>query len=179
MSNRRSVKRRRSGAWVTIPCAAACGAVVERRRSDVRKTVYCSRECYWAHGASLAGKRGGSPRHGTGMLVRCPDGTERTVVIAGDGYRTIYWPDHPNANMNWRVYEHVAVMADMLGRPLEPHERVHHRNGDRADNRLGNLDLWSTAQPCGQRVEDKVAFAVEMLDLYAPHLLVKRPSISP
>ena len=44
---------------------------------------------------------------------------------------------------------------------------MHHKNGDRLDNRPENLELWSTAQPKGQRVEDKLAFARRLLDLYS------------
>lgn len=69
------------------------------------------------------------------------------------------------------MYKHREVMEEMLGRPLLKGENVHHRDGIRSNFAKENLDLWSKAQPPGQRVIDKVAFALEMLRLYPEFIL--------
>lgn len=65
------------------------------------------------------------------------------------------------------VMQHRLVMEQHLGRVLAPHERVHHKNGNRQDNRPENLELWTGAtskkDPHGVRVVDKVLDLIERL----------------
>ena len=80
-------------------------------------------------------------------------------------YRTLNSRGYVEVGPN-RVLEHRHVMAQHIGRPLLKEETVHHINGVRDDNRLENLELFSSSHPAGQRVQDKLKWAKEIIALY-------------
>lgn len=62
-----------------------------------------------------------------------------------EGYILIVLPPdnffYPMARANGYVFEHRLVIAQSLGRCLQPNEVVHHKNGIKDDNHEGNLEL--------------------------------------
>lgn len=78
----------------------------------------------------------------------------RKERITVGGYIFVWSPGHPFANSKGRVAEHRLVMEKHLGRYLQRHEQVHHKDGKRNNNDLSNLELWKHSQPSGVRARD-------------------------
>ena len=55
-------------------------------------------------------------------------------------------PNHPNSTKNGYVLAHRVIMENYLGRLLTDSEIVHHRDGNKKNNDLNNLELMNAIE---------------------------------
>lgn len=129
------------GRWIACD---NCGGIAPA--IPYNKGRYCSQACAYAD------RKGAKHPNWTGGRS-----TERS------GYVRINPPDGE------RMLEHRYVMEQQLGRPLQPHEHVHHRDGKRDNNDPANLELWivlnKRTHPVGVRAAD---YALDLLKAMPP-----------
>lgn len=122
--------------WVVCPDCNK-GRWTIQRRGNSRRSGRCMpctniQRGLFHRGPNSPNWRGGRGKDGNGYIyVRLVDVQDPLQSMA---HRVFGKSDY--------VLEHRLVMARWLGRPLEKWETVHHRNGDRSDNRIENLQLW-------------------------------------
>lgn len=131
----------RSGATKSCPCSTR-GPKPERIGRYSRERHHA-----WKGGKSV-------DNHGYIVL---------TNSVVHDLYPKASWRDGRNQR---RMFEHQAVMSHHLERPLHKDETIHHKNGDRGDNRLENLELRAGKHGPGQTIQDLVTWAKEILKRY-------------
>ena len=137
------------------PECGKCGAALSRKRiaglsADRNRVLYCSRKCLFAanSGKNHSRYKGGKITDANGYVkVRC-----------GRKY----------------IQEHRVVMEASIGRKLQKWETVHHKDGDRLNNRIENLELMGTRHPRGQFFDDWVDLMMSRIVSANPRCLAWR-----
>jgi hypothetical protein len=128
-------------------CSVECGNVGKRTAKRNTNCAFCNKQLKSnCHPRVRFCSKSCATRSHPHELYYKPEGSKAKHSA---GYYTI------KINGNW-VLEHRYIMEQFLGRTLEPHERVHHKNGQRNDNRPENLELWKIKKkdPAGVRASD-------------------------
>lgn len=116
-----------------------CGWYFKTKKSHIPRRKTCSKACDGFRKKTMY-EGDNNPNYGNrGALNPIYKGGSITQY----GYRRVSMPDHPNAGKRGEILEHRLVMSTYLGRPLLSEEHVHHKDGNKLNNDISNLEIIS------------------------------------
>ena len=94
----------------------------------------------------------------------------RSLRVKMSRYWHLYIPKHYRSNSHGYVPEHIVLIEKKIGRRLRKNEVVHHIDGDRLNNNIGNLVVLSRKFHSSHHAKE-TGFGTPN------HLFTKRPDI--
>ena len=127
-----------------------CGKYFHKKPSHINKTHnFCSQKCHYEFKkTSMKGKG----NHQYGLKGRLNASWKTDKRITNNGYLKIYKPEHPLSDRDGRILEHRYLAEKYLAKPedliyfngkyiLNPNLDVHHKDKNKLNNDLNNLQI--------------------------------------
>lgn len=122
---------------------AVCGCGFYVKLSHSSRRVTCSKKCDGIRKRKMYDGES-NPNYGNKGRKNPLFKTGRRTTHYG--YIIVYKPDHPNSREDGYIFEHRLVMSEHLNRPLKEWEIVHHKDEDKQNNKIENLEIMTLSQ---------------------------------
>ena len=107
--------------------------------------------------AQAKGKRGLSFRcRKCGQLRAAKTRRNPNLKRMVNGYINFYRPENEMANKRGHVPEHRLIMSQKINRPLSSKEHVHHKDGNKLNNSINNLEIMSKHKHLSLHIKKRI-----------------------
>ena len=126
-----------------------CGKILLLYPSAYKNRIFCSLDCKgkWQKVNMISYWRGKKipyyPRPNRNVKGELNGRWKGGRRVDKDGYILIWIPDHPYSDYHGYVREHRLVVEKSIGRKLFPKEVIHHKDANKQNNRIENLELYN------------------------------------
>lgn len=135
------------------------------RKTEKEKRITCSIQCAGVYRSQKCKEKNAI------LLERGKwDGVERKNMwkpmfyVKSNGYLWAKCPNHPNCFKNGYVLAHRIVIENYLGRILRNNEFVHHKDGNKTNNNISNLEVMTLSEHAKHHYYERIKNGCGIID---------------